>query len=65
VARRVEDGAADADGVTVFVTTEAIIEDMVYGYESSTGRTRLRVAGSRSRQLLCRDGKSPRICLCR
>jgi hypothetical protein len=42
VARRVEDGEADAEAVTVFVTTEAIIEDMVDGYEPSTGRTRLK-----------------------
>jgi hypothetical protein len=40
VARSVEDGEADAEAVTVFVTTEAMIEDMTDRYEASTGRTR-------------------------
>lgn len=65
VARRVEDGEADAEAVTVFVTTEAIIEDMVDGYEASRGRTRLRFTGGKSRQLLCRDEKWRRSCLCK
>jgi hypothetical protein len=65
VARRVEDGEADAEAVTVFVTTEAIIEDMVDGYEASRGRTRLRLTGGKSRQLLCRDEKWRRSCLCK
>jgi hypothetical protein len=42
VARKVEDGEADAEAVTVFVTTEAMIEDMVEGCEASGGWARLR-----------------------
>jgi hypothetical protein len=58
VARRLENGEADAEAVIVFVTTEAMIEDMMDGNnELWTGRTSLRLTGGKSCQLLYRDGE--------